>query len=201
MRHAARLFYRSGVWSETRWLGTQTIKNPLDLWIYQEILAETRPEVVVETGTFRGGSAFYLASVCDLLDAGEVVSIDVLPVSDEYPSHPRITYLGGRESTDPEVVSEVSRRIAGRRGMVILDSDHAQAYVEAELNAYADLVAPDCYLIVEDSNIGEIRKDLMPGPLQAIETFLAERDDFVVDRACERYMITFNPSGFLRRVS
>jgi cephalosporin hydroxylase len=201
MRRAGRLFYRSSAWSDTWWLGVQVLKNPLDLWIYQEILAETQPDVIVETGTFRGGSALYLASICDLLGSGEVVSIDVRPSSEEYPSHPRITYLGGKSSTDPEVVAEVRRRTDGRRAMVILDSDHSQAHVEAELAAYAGTVSPGCYLIVEDTNIGEIRKDMMPGPKQAIETFLPGRDDYEVDRSRERFMITFNPSGYLRRVS
>ena len=84
--------------------------------------------------------------------------------------------------------------------LVILDSDHSQAHVEAELAAYAPLVPVGCYLIVEDSNIGQIRKDLMPGPLEAIETFLAQADDFAVDREREKFLITFNPSGYLRRV-
>ena len=82
MRRASKLFYESSAWSETWWLGTQTIKNPLDLWIYQEIMAETKPELIVETGTYAGGSALYLASICDLLDCGEVVSVDIRPVSD-----------------------------------------------------------------------------------------------------------------------
>jgi len=201
MRRASKLFYESSAWSETWWLGTQTLKNPLDLWIYQEILAETKPELIVETGTYAGGSALYLASICDLLDRGEVVSIDIRPVSDEYPAHPRLTYLGGKASTDDEVIAEVRRRAEGKSTMVILDSDHSQAYVEAELEALADLVSPGCYLIVEDSNIGLVRKDLMPGPHEAIETFLARRDDFEIDRKRERFMITFNPSGFLHRVS
>ena len=62
-------------------------------------------------------------------------------------------------------------------------------------------MTPGCYLIVEDTNIGEVRKDLMPGPAQAIETFLASNDDFEIDRTRERFMITFNPGGYLRRVS
>ena len=194
------VLYLSDAWTEARWLGAQALKNPLDLWVYQEIMFETKPELVVETGTYRGGSAFFLASICDLLGAGEVVSIDIESLRDDYPSHPRITYLGGRSSTDPEVVADVRARAEGRKALVILDSDHSQAHVEAELAAYAPLVPVGCYVVVEDSNIGQIREDLLPGPLEAIETFLAGTDEFVIDRDREKFLITFNPSGYLRRV-
>ena len=194
------VFYESDAWTKASWLGTQALKNPLDLWVYQELVAETRPELIVETGTWRGGSALYLASICDLLGEGEIVSIDVAPMRDDYPQHPRITYLAGRSSTDPEVLSEVRERAGGRRMLVILDSDHSQAHVEAELAAYAPLVPVGCYLVVEDSNIGQIREDLMPGPLQAIETFLAASDEFEIDREREKFLITFNPSGYLKRI-
>jgi len=194
------VLYQSNAWTQATWLGAQALKNPLDLWVYQEIMAETRPELVVETGTYRGGSALFLATMCDLLGIGEVASIDVEPVRDDYPEHPRITYLGGRSSTDPDVVDEVRERAAGRNVLVILDSDHSQTHVEAELEVYAPLVPIGCYLIVEDSNIGRIRKDLMPGPLEAIETFLARSDSFEIDRDREKFLITFNPSGYLRRV-
>jgi cephalosporin hydroxylase len=195
------VFYASDAWTRATWLGAQALKNPLDLWVYQEILFETRPELIVETGTYRGGSALFLASMCDLLGGGEIVSIDIEPLREDYPEHPRITYLGGRSSTDPAVLDEVRRRAAGRPTLVVLDSDHSQAHVEAELQAYAPIVPVGCYLIVEDSNIGQIRKDLMPGPLQAIETFLAGNREFEVDREREKFLITFNPSGYLRRVA
>ena len=194
------VLYLSDAWTKATWLGAQALKNPLDLWIYQEIVYETRPALIVETGTYRGGSAYYLASLCDLVGAGEVVSIDIEPVREDYPEHPRITYLGGRSSTDPEVVAHVRERAAGKPILVVLDSDHSQAHVEAELAAYAPLVPVGCYVIVEDSNIGRIRKDLLPGPLEAIESFLARTDEFEVDREREKFLITFNPSGYLRRV-
>jgi cephalosporin hydroxylase len=197
---AHEVFYDSNAWTQATWLGSQALKNPLDLWIYQEIMAETRPDVVVETGTYRGGSAHFLASVCDLLGAGEVVSIDIEPLREDYPQHPRITYLAERSSTDEGVLAEVRERVGGRRTLVVLDSDHSQRHVEAELEAYAPLVPVGCYLVVEDSNIGQIRKDLMPGPLQAIETFLAGRSDFEIDRKREKFLLTFNPSGYLKRV-
>jgi cephalosporin hydroxylase len=194
------VLYESDAWTNATWLGAQALKNPLDLWVYQEIMFQTEPELVVETGTYRGGSALYLASLCDLMGRGEVVSIDIEPERDDYPEHPRITYLGGRSSTDPAVVDEVRQRAGGRPILVILDSDHSQAHVEAELAVYAPLVPAGCYVIVEDSNIGQIRKDLMPGPLEAVEAFLARTDEFVIDREREKFLITFNPSGYLRRV-
>jgi cephalosporin hydroxylase len=194
------VFYESDAWTKATWLGAQALKNPLDLWIYQEIMFETKPELVVETGTYRGGSAFFLATMCDVLGAGEVVSIDIEPLRDDYPEHPRITYLGGRSSTDPGVLEEVRTRAAGGRTLVVLDSDHSQEHVEAELEAYAPLVPVGGYVIVEDSNIGRIREDLLPGPLQAIERFLAGTDEFEIDREREKFLITFNPSGYLRRI-
>src|SRR5271165_5642128 len=62
---------------DLHWMGFQTLKCPMDLWTYQEILVETEPDLIVECGTRYGGSAAYLASLCDLLGRGRVVSIDI----------------------------------------------------------------------------------------------------------------------------
>ncbi|MDH4344964.1 MAG: cephalosporin hydroxylase family protein, partial [Thermoleophilia bacterium] len=115
-------------------------------------------------------------------------------------AHPRVTYLGGRSSTDPGVLREVARRSEGRRTMVLLDSNHSRDHVVAELNAYAPFVSPGGYLIVEDSNIGVVRRDLLPGPMEALRAFLEQTRDFEVDRTREKHHITFNPSGYLRRI-
>ena len=59
------------------WFGYRTLKCPLDLWTYQEILVETRPDLVVECGTRHGGSAYYIAAILDLLGHGRVLTIDI----------------------------------------------------------------------------------------------------------------------------
>jgi len=76
----------------------------------------------------------------------------------------------------------------------------ARALVEAELEVYAPLVPVGCYVIVEDSNIGRIRKDLLPGPFEAVEAFMRRSNEFEIDLEREKFLITFNPSGYLRRV-
>src|SRR5688572_12671066 len=111
------------------WFGHRLLKCPMDLWIYQELLVRTRPDVVVETGTYAGGSALYLASILDQVGHGQVLTIDITAQPDR-PVHPRIEYLLG-SSIDPSVVRRVEASVDGRRVMAILDSDHAAAHVYA----------------------------------------------------------------------
>lgn len=189
---------KSGVWLATFWLGTHVYKAPTDLWVYQELLHLTRPGLILETGTHSGGSALYLASICDLLGKGRIVTIDIDP-QDDLPVHPRIKYLTG-SSVAPEVLAEVRDEAAGEeRVMVILDSDHTKDHVLAELKEYSPLVSEGCYLIVEDTKVGRILPDFGPGPDQAIDEFLKENDSFAVDPVCEKFMLTFQPGGYLRR--
>ena len=186
--------------ADTHWLGVRTDKCPLDLWIYQELIARLRPDVIVETGTLDGGSALYLASICDLVGHGEVVTID-LEAPPAPPEHPRITYVRG-SSVDEAVVAEVRARTAGKSALVVLDSDHRRDHVLAELHAYADVVPVGGYLIVEDTilNGHPINPEFGPGPMEAVEAFLAEDRRFEVDRRCEKLYMTFNRRGYLRRV-
>jgi cephalosporin hydroxylase len=184
------------------WLGYRTLKCPFDLWTYQELVVETRPEVIVECGTRFGGSALFMATVCDLIGTGEVVTIDTDPDPGlPRPVHPRITYLLG-SSTDPAIVDVIRKRCRGRRVMVLLDSDHAAANVRAELDTYADLIPVGGYLIVEDTNINghPVEPEFGPGPREALDGWLAGRDDFEADASRERFMLTLNPGGYLRRV-
>jgi cephalosporin hydroxylase len=187
----------------TTWLGVPTRKCPLDTWVYQEILHRTRPEVIVETGVNCGGSTLYLATLCDLLGGGEVLAVDITlgGVAPAVRAHPRVRLFEG-SSTDPAVVAAITGRCAGRRTMVILDSDHAAPHVIAELRAYGPLVTPGCYLICEDTNINghPALPDFGPGPYEAVQTFLSESPGWQVDRDCERLLATFNPGGYLRRV-
>jgi cephalosporin hydroxylase len=196
------LYYDSmdKTWMDTRWLGVRTLKCPLDLWVYQEILWETRPDLILETGTAHGGSALFLASILSQLGSGSICTIDVADIPDR-PAHPLIRYVTG-SSTDPGVLSEVTELAgAAERVMVLLDSDHSAQHVARELAAYSGLVTPGCYLIVEDTNVNgrPVLPDFGPGPGEALETFLATDDRFEVDRTREKLLMTFNPGGFLRR--
>ena len=198
-----RLYYhdRQQTWLQTTYRGVPVWKCPLDLWIYQEIINDLRPDLIVETGTALGGSAFFLGDLCDTLDNGHVVTIDVEDAPNR-PRHPRVTYLKG-SSVDPAIVARVGALLRARgRTMVILDSDHSEDHVRRELGVYAPMVSLGSYLIVEDSNVhGHPALPSHPaGPMEALQQFLATTDEFTVDTDQEKFMLTFNPSGFLKRV-
>jgi cephalosporin hydroxylase len=197
-----RLYYDDldQTWTQTHWLGAPALKCPLDLWIYQELLTAIRPDLLIETGTAAGGSALFLASCMDMLGNGRVVTIDI-DDTPARPHHDRITYLHG-SSVDPEIVDRV-RVLAADAGslMVVLDSNHRCEHVLAELHAYSRLVTPGSYLVVEDTNVNghPVLPTFGPGPYEAVEMFLAEGAPFARDRSCERFFMTFNPGGYLRR--
>ena len=188
-------------WRNTFWLGHPILKCPLDLWIYQEIITELRPAVIVETGTAFGGSALYLASICDIVGQGKIVTIDI-ERHDGCPEHPRITYLTG-SSTSDEMFARVQTEIQGCESiLVILDSDHRKEHVLAELRRYGPIVSPDSYLIVEDTNLNghPVDPDFGPGPAEALEEFLRETPSFRVDRSKEKLYLSFNPGGYLKKI-
>jgi cephalosporin hydroxylase len=188
----------------TRWLGVTVVKTPADLVILQEIIAETRPNLIIETGVLAGGSAFFFATMFELAGIdGKVIGVDVdlSAVNPYIRENPRIELIEG-SSTDPEVVAKLSELAKGHRVMVDLDADHRAEHVAAELRALAPLVSPHCYLVVEDTWIGRtVRFDQGPGPADALEEWLAEGQPFEVDRWRERLLLTGMAGGYLRRLN
>lgn len=197
-------YYYSKVWSETYFLGKKVFKCPNDLWLYQEMLWELRPDVIIECGTFHGGSALYYAKLFDMMDLdGEIITIDVDPMPD-MPVHKRITYLVG-SSTSSEIVGKVKELIEDKKKiMVILDSDHSKEHVLKELELYHGFVTPGSYLVVEDSNINghPVYSGFGqgPGPWEAMEAFLPGHPEFVPDKTKEKFLMSFNPNGYLKRI-
>jgi cephalosporin hydroxylase len=205
VREFHQLYYR--LWFEHRvdthtlsWFGHEMMKCPLDLWIYQELLVRTRPDFVVETGTWYGASALYLAMLLDHIGHGQVVTVEV-DVKANLPAHPRIRYVVG-SCLDPAVIAQLREIVGRQRALVILDSHHETEHVYQELLAYSPLVQTGDYLIVEDTNINghPVYPEYGPGPMEALDRFLSHNDEFVIDQRCERFLLTMNPKGYLRRV-
>ncbi|HZZ80692.1 MAG TPA: CmcI family methyltransferase [Gemmataceae bacterium] len=186
---------------DVTWLGRPIWQNVFDLWVMQETIAELKPALLIETGTNRGGSALFFAHLFDLLGHGRVVTIDVERLHDI--THPRITFLIG-SSVAPDIVAMVRGHAeqAGGPVLVTLDSDHTAPHVRAELDAYAPLVTPGSWCLVQDGVIDAMPRFIggRPGPRVAVEDFLRTRGDFELDAERSRkFLISHHPGGWLRR--
>jgi cephalosporin hydroxylase len=192
------------VFDQCTWMGVRALKSPLDAWIYQEIIYEVRPDIIVELGSMWGGSTLYLANLLDLMGHGQVVSVDIS--RERFSSkHERFVLITG-STTDPHVIAKVRALCDGKKVLVIHDAAHDKATVLADLRTYSPLISVGSYLIVEDG-FGDLFYPGTPigmaedGPLPAIEQFIQEHPEFVIDKRRERYLLTTNPLGFLKRVS
>lgn len=203
-----RLFYETehgcgptrGLHALTRYHGIETHKCPFDLWIFQEILHDVRPALVIELGTYLGGTTLFLAHQLELLQAGNIVSVDCRDLP--RPKHPRIEYILGK-TEDPRIQDQVRRLAATTAGpiLVIHDADHHYSECLADLEFYGPLATAGSYLIVEDTNVNShpVLSEWGPGPWEAVETFLVTHPDFSRDGDREKFLLTYNPGGYLRR--
>jgi len=205
-RPVARLFHadliaKTGNFQATSWVGVQTMQNVLDLWTIQETIAEIRPGLLIETGTWEGGSALFYAHLMDLLDHGRVMTIDIDDKNQI--DHPRVEFVHG-SSTAPETMERVRTAAEGTDGpvMVILDGNHSRDHVAQELELYGTVVTPGSLLLSQDGIIDELElfRDSRPGPLPANRDFLARHPEFEYDaERNERFLLTHHPLGWMRR--
>ena len=196
------------------WQGVFIQKNPLDLWAYAEIILKTAPDVIIETGTFRGGSALFFSDIQQIMKPGGIViSIDSrnrldsrsrmssrIPEDLEKVDTSFITFLRGYSYS-----SHLLQRVKGLIDpdlsvMVSLDAAHSPDEVFLEIINYSPLVTKGCYLVVEDTHLGTIIAKDEKGPTKAVEMFLNTTDNFEVDPHCERFGVTYNPGGWLKRI-
>jgi cephalosporin hydroxylase len=195
-----------------RWLGVGVIQYPSDLITYAEILYKSRPEVIIETGTNYGGLAVYFATLMEHINpATKILTVDI----DSANWHnelaegritprmlERIVFIEG-DSVSDQTIAQMKQHANGKRGLVLLDSLHTREHVLKELQLYSQFVAPDSYLIVNDTHFEVL--DLMghgagKGPLSAVRDFLESNSEFVIDANLPGTLVSCSPSGFLKRV-
>jgi cephalosporin hydroxylase len=219
MKEFHKLYYDSAVkgktWDAVDWFGARVNKCPFDLWNYQELLYRLKPDLIIETGTYFGGSAYFFATVCDLIGKGRVISIDIDDVQTTLsrerrspekvrPAHPRIEYWQG-SSTSPDIIDRLKPIISQSPVVFVnLDSDHRKEHVLNELRLYQQFVTRGSYMIVEDTDINghPVYPEFGPGPWEAVDEFLKETKDFIVDEAVNtKHLLSLHPNGYLKKIS
>jgi cephalosporin hydroxylase len=199
------------------WLGRPIIQYPEDIVALQEIIWETKPDLIIETGIAHGGSLIFSASMLQLIGGdGEVLGIDI-DIRDhnkkEIENHPfsnRIKMLQG-SSISSEIEEQVKAICKNKkRIMVCLDSNHTHEHVLRELEIYSKFVSMDCYLVVLDTFVEDMEKNFFEdrpwnvgnNPKTAVWEFLRKSPNFEMNKNIpQKLLITVAPDGFLKRVS
>lgn len=197
------------------WLGRPIIKYPGDIVATQEIIWETKPDLIIETGIAHGGSLMLSASILELIGHGEVLGIDIdirkhnkIEI-EKHPLYKRITMLEG-SSVDLEIFKKVEEFAADKKKvMVFLDSNHTHEHVLNELKLYSKLVSVDSYLVLPDTFIEYFPEgyysnrpwDVGNNPMTALREFMKTNDDFIIDDIISnKILITEAFDGYLKRV-
>lgn len=201
-----QIYHTSNVHSNTRWMGIRTQQNACDLWSIQEIICEVKPDFVIETGTYKGGGTLFLATVLKSVNPlGKIITVDIKSqieaVSQLDLFRESVEFING-DSVSEEVIHRIADRVKNSRSMVFLDSDHHQQHVLKELRLYSRFVSPGSDLIVHDTshNGNPLKTNYGKGPMEAVAEFLEENENFVSDRSREKFLLTFMPKGFLKRI-
>ena len=202
-----RWYFDSLVWTKTSFSGVPCLKSVSDMWNYQEIITALRPTLIVEFGVHKGGSSLFFATVSGLINPQSqvlCVDVDLSTVDAGVREHSRIRWMESN-SVDRAVertIRELREQILGPM-FVVVDSDHSQKHVTAELELLRHVTVPGDYVVVEDSilNGHPVWPAWGGGPWEAIEEYTTRYpDDYLRDAEREeKFGFTFAPRGFLIR--
>lgn len=200
LREWVERYQQKLVFEQVHYRGVPTWKNVLDLWVYQEIIWETGAEVVIEIGARHGGTTLWLSDLLQNFcgESAKVISIDLERPARELPAN--VHFICG-DSIAPGTVAEARSVCAGRKTLLIADGNHAAEHVLQEIRLYTPLISVGSYFIAEDGIVDVMEwKEYTPGPMVAAQKFLTETDEFVLDRSREKFLLTYAPGGFLKRI-
>ena len=167
------------------------------------IINEIKPDLILEIGTFKGASALYFADLFDIIGKGEVHTINIVDQVefDIVNNHNRIKlFLSGFEGYDTNNLKNFNTIL------IIDDGSHKSEDVINAFNKFKDFVGVNSYYIIEDGVLSELGydEDYNGGPLKVIDQILKENNNYIIDHKwCDFYgkNTTFNPNGYLKRIS
>jgi cephalosporin hydroxylase len=181
--------------------GISAIRCPFDYVMYQMIICKIMPDLIIDIGTNYGGGTLYMADILDTLGHGMIHSIDIEKKTGELiENHPRIKlFTKGWDKYD------INNARGFSKILIIEDASHMYEDSIGALKKFSSLVSVGSYFIVEDGIVNELEKGegFHGGPLRAIQEFLVENKNFIVDREyCDMFgkNATFSVNGYLKRI-
>jgi cephalosporin hydroxylase len=177
------------------WNGVPIIRLPDDIVVLQEIIFTERPTAIVEVGVARGGGLILDASLMSMVGLKpRVLGLDIAI----YPhtldaitgsSYTQYIELWQGDSISGDAQDRVAKFLNGNEEkdspiLLILDSNHTEAHVLAELRSFTPLLPVGSLILVADTLVEEFPSgyyadrpwDKGNNPATAIDVFLQECD-------------------------
>lgn len=197
------------------WLGIPSIQFPSDLIVFQEVIYNYKPDVIIETGVAHGGSLIFYSSIMSLIKKKfKIYGIDIkikkknrIKIS-KHPLANKIELIE-KSSTDKSLQNLFDKKIKNSKVLVFLDSNHSHEHVLNEIKLYSKYIKKNGYLVVMDTTTEFVKKKFINkgrnfgkgnSPFTAVKEFLKTNKSFVIDNYYEdKSFITSCFSGFLRK--
>jgi cephalosporin hydroxylase len=220
--HASGLEYwaaRLGQHVSDSYAGVPIAKFPEDLRVYEHLLWEAAPTVVIELGTQYGGSTLWFRDrLRTLAEYGRVrdplvvtVDVDLSLARETFGAAGHdlagIVLVEG-DILDPALPARIAEHVPAESAcLVVEDTAHVYETTSAALRGFAPFVPAGGYFVVEDTclDIDELRLDeeWPRGTLAALRDWFETPGaaSFTIRRERETYGLTCHPYGFLQRVA
>lgn len=198
---------------EVDWLGIPVIQTPEDLILVQELIFRTKPDFIVETGIAHGGGLIFYASLLELIGKGKVIGIDIeirehnRKAIEAHPLFKRIELIEA-SSVSENVIEKLREKMPKKsKVLILLDSDHTKSHVLKELELYQEFVSPGYYIVVFDTITSMLaktgiadKKYIDNTPMEAVQKFLKQNDNFIIDKEFNKLFVSYSPDGYLKRI-
>jgi len=202
---------------QREWCGVPVIRLADDIVVLQELIWNSKPEWIIETGVARGGGLVLSASLMSMAGlVPHVLGIDIQILPHARAAIASSRFSGGISLWEGDSASVEARKAAqkfvsstpGRPGLLILDSNHTHNHVLGELSSLSTLLPTGSFIMVADTLIAEFADDHYPdrpwgegnNPLTAVQAFLDQTTDCRLSREwSRRALVTEFRDGILHR--
>mmetsp|Transcript_86754 Transcript_86754/g.198020 ORF Transcript_86754/g.198020 Transcript_86754/m.198020 type:complete len:510 (+) Transcript_86754:14-1543(+) len=188
-------------------------KMPTDLWCYQQVLHDLRPDYIIDLGSSQGGSALWFAAQLKTfeLHSSKVLTVDMPKEQAYWLNNDRAVaaakrlrvdhfidwnYVDGG-STNVAFREKVAKLCSSGKCMVVSDSNHDYEHTFYELEWFSKVVGVGQYMVVEDTNIygwsgwtninDPNEQMLRKGPMEAANDFEFAYDNFERTDWCSKH--------------
>ena len=197
------------------WMNEPILQTSDDILALQEIIYNTKPEVIIEVGVCWGGSILFYDQMAKVVNIKKIIGVDTYIPGDlkkrifKKVDRKKVLLLHGL-STEERIINHIKKITKKYKNFMIhLDSDHTYQNVLKELNIYSKFLNKNDYLIVGDTIVNRIptqkqwirkwNKD--DNPETALKEFLKKNKGFKIDKRINyKQLITHNPGGYIRKI-